>query len=102
VTTPEPNFTRLDPNRPNVAILLEARLRARKVVAARLWTSSQEATSEDWGLEASPDSGKPYLLGISGWICMNRMDVFVEQCSFEVPDLGRPKVFGKGVVNPIT
>jgi hypothetical protein len=29
-------------------------------------------------------------LGIAGWIAMNRMDVFVEQRSFEVPDLRRP------------
>jgi hypothetical protein len=32
---------------------------------------------------------------------MNRMDIFVEQRSFEVPDLRRPKGFGKAVVEPI-
>jgi hypothetical protein len=46
VTKPVPNFTRLDANRPDVAILLEAMLRAREVVAARPWSTSQEPTSE--------------------------------------------------------
>ena len=36
VTKPVPNFTRLDPGRPDIAILMNAMLRAREVAAARL------------------------------------------------------------------
>ena len=36
VTKPVPNFTRLDPSRPDIAILMNAMLRAREVAAARL------------------------------------------------------------------
>jgi hypothetical protein len=36
VTKPVPNFTRLDPSRPDIAFLMNAMLRAREVVAARL------------------------------------------------------------------
>jgi hypothetical protein len=39
VTKPVPNFTRLDSGRPEIAILMDAMLRAREVVAARLWSS---------------------------------------------------------------
>src|SRR5438552_890695 len=47
-TRPVPNFTRLDPGRPDVAILMDAMLRACEVVAARQWSTSQEATTEYW------------------------------------------------------
>ena len=43
-----PNFTRLDPNRPEIAILMDAMLRIREVIAARPWSTSQEATTEHW------------------------------------------------------
>ena len=55
-TKPVPNFTRLDPNRPDVAILIEAMLRAREVVAARSWSSSQEPVTEAWGADVLADS----------------------------------------------
>src|SRR6266571_2501410 len=42
VTKPVPNFTRLDPCRSEIAILMDAMLRAREVVAARSWATSQE------------------------------------------------------------
>jgi hypothetical protein len=42
------NFTRLDPGRLEIAILVDAMLRAREVVAARPWSTSQEATTEHW------------------------------------------------------
>jgi hypothetical protein len=45
MTKPVPNFTRLDPGRPEIAILMDAMLRARDVVAARSWSASQEPTS---------------------------------------------------------
>jgi hypothetical protein len=35
VTKPVPNFTRLDPGRPDIAILMNAMLRAREVAAVR-------------------------------------------------------------------
>ena len=38
VTKPVPNFTRLDPGRPEIAILMDAMLWAREVVAARSWS----------------------------------------------------------------
>jgi hypothetical protein len=41
-TKPVPNFTRLDRSRPEIAILMDAMLRAREVVAARSWATSQE------------------------------------------------------------
>jgi hypothetical protein len=34
-----------------------------------------------------------FLLGISRWLRMKRMEVFVEQRCFELPDLRRPRVF---------
>jgi hypothetical protein len=42
------NFTRLDPSRLEIAILVDAMLRAREVVAARPWSTSQEARTEHW------------------------------------------------------
>jgi hypothetical protein len=55
VTKPTPNFTRLDPGRPEIAILVDAMLRAREVVAARPWSTSQEATTEHWWADVLAD-----------------------------------------------
>jgi hypothetical protein len=55
VTKPAPSFTRLDPSRPEIAILLDAMLRAREVVAARSWSTSQEPTSENWWADVLAD-----------------------------------------------
>jgi hypothetical protein len=46
VTKPAPNFTRLDSGRPEIAILMDAMMRAREVIATRPWSTSQEATTE--------------------------------------------------------
>jgi hypothetical protein len=54
-TRPVPNFTRLDPSRPEIAILMDAMLRIREVVAARPWSTSQEATSEHWWADVLAD-----------------------------------------------
>src|SRR6202047_2268123 len=50
-----PNFTRLDPGRPEIAILVDAMLRAREVIAARSWSTSQEPTSEHWWADILAD-----------------------------------------------
>jgi hypothetical protein len=50
-----PNFTRLDPSRPDVAILIEAMLWARELVAARSWATSQEPVTEAWGADVLAD-----------------------------------------------
>src|SRR5260221_13820347 len=55
VTKPVPNFTRLDPSRPEIAVLRHAMLRAREVVAARSWSASQEPTSEHWWADVLAD-----------------------------------------------
>jgi hypothetical protein len=55
VTEPVPNFTRLDPSLPEIAILMHAMLRAREVVAARSWSTSQEPTSEHWWADVLAD-----------------------------------------------
>jgi hypothetical protein len=55
VTKPVPNFTRLDPGRPEIAILMDVMLRAREVVAARPWSLSQEPTSEYWWADVLAD-----------------------------------------------
>jgi hypothetical protein len=55
VTKPVPNFTRLDPSRPEIAILMDAMLRAREVVAARSWSTSQEPTCEHWWADVLAD-----------------------------------------------
>jgi hypothetical protein len=49
------NFTRLDPGRLEIAILVDAMLRAREVVAARPWSTSQEPTSEHWWADVLAD-----------------------------------------------
>ena len=54
-SAPMPNFTRLDPGRPEIAILMDAMLRAREVVAARSWSTSQEPTSEYWWADVLAD-----------------------------------------------
>jgi hypothetical protein len=55
VTKPVPNFKRLDPSRPYIAILMDALLRARELVAARPWSTSQEPTSECWWADVLAD-----------------------------------------------
>jgi hypothetical protein len=55
VTKPTPNFTRFDPGRPEIAILLDAMLRAREVIATRPWSTSQEATTEHWWADVLAD-----------------------------------------------
>jgi hypothetical protein len=55
VTKPTPNFTRLDPGRLEIAILVDAMLRAREVVATRPWSTSQEATTEHWWADVLAD-----------------------------------------------
>jgi hypothetical protein len=54
-TRPVPNFTRLDPSRPEIAMLMDAMLRIREVVAARPWSTSQEATTEHWWADVLAD-----------------------------------------------
>jgi hypothetical protein len=55
VAKPVPNFTRLDLGRPEVAILTEAMLRAREVVATRSWSTSQEPITEAWWADVLAD-----------------------------------------------
>ena len=55
VTKPVPNFRRLDPSRPEIAILVDAMLRAREVVASRSWSTSQEPTTEHWWADVLAD-----------------------------------------------
>ena len=50
-----PNFTRLNSERPDVAILIEAMIRAREVVVARSWLSSQEPITEAWWADVLAD-----------------------------------------------
>ena len=52
---PVPNFTRLDSSRPEIAILMDAMLRAREVVAARSWSTPHEPTSENWWADVLAD-----------------------------------------------
>jgi hypothetical protein len=49
------NFTRLDPGRLEIVILMDAMLRIREVVAARAWSTSQEPTSEHWWADVLAD-----------------------------------------------
>ena len=51
---PVPNFTRLDRDRPDVAILTEAMIQAREVVA-RSWSNSQEPITEAWWADVLAD-----------------------------------------------
>jgi hypothetical protein len=50
-----PNFTRLDPSRLEIAILVDAMLRAHEVVANRSWSTSQEPTTEHWWADVLGD-----------------------------------------------
>ena len=50
VTKPVPNFTRLDSGRPEIAILMDAMLRAREVVAARPWSRYKSPRANIGGL----------------------------------------------------
>jgi hypothetical protein len=50
-----PSFTRLDPSRPEIAILIHAIMQAREVVTARSWSTSQEPTSECWWADVLAD-----------------------------------------------
>jgi hypothetical protein len=59
VTKPVPNFTRLDSGRPEIAILMDAMMRAREVVATRPWSTSQEPTSEHWWADVLADPPRP-------------------------------------------
>jgi hypothetical protein len=54
-SAPMPNCTRLDPSRPEIAILIDAMLRAREVVAGRSWSTSHEPTSENWWADVLAD-----------------------------------------------
>jgi hypothetical protein len=55
VPKPPANFTRLDPGRLEIAILVDAMLRAREVVASRSWSTSQEPTTEHWWADVLAD-----------------------------------------------
>ena len=46
VPKPPANFTRLDPGRSDVGMLIGAMLRAREVIATKSWSTSQEPTSK--------------------------------------------------------
>ena len=50
-----PNFTRLNAERPDVAILIEAMLRAHEAVAARSWSTSHEPVTEAWWADVLAD-----------------------------------------------
>jgi hypothetical protein len=54
-SAPMSNFTRHDPSRRDIAILVAAMLRAREVVTARPWSTSQEATTEHWWADVLAD-----------------------------------------------
>jgi hypothetical protein len=54
-TRPVPNFTRLDPGLPEIAILVDAVLRAREIVSARPWSTSQEPRTEHWWADVLAD-----------------------------------------------
>jgi hypothetical protein len=49
------NFTRLDPGRSDVGMLIGAMLRAREVIATKSWSTSQEPTSEHWWADVLAD-----------------------------------------------
>jgi hypothetical protein len=67
VTKGVPNFARLDPGRPEIAILMDAMLRAREVVAVRSWSTSQEPVSEHWWADvlADPRAGRRRVRTVS-------------------------------------
>jgi hypothetical protein len=55
VPKPPANFTRLDPGRSDVGMLIGAMLRACEVIATKSWSTSQEPTSEHWWADVLPD-----------------------------------------------
>jgi hypothetical protein len=55
VPKPPANFTRLDPGRSDVGMLIRAMLRAREVIATKSWSTSQEPTSEHWWADVLAD-----------------------------------------------
>ena len=55
MTKPPANFTRLDPGRSDVGMLIGAMLRAREVIATKSWSTSQEPTSEHWWADVLAD-----------------------------------------------
>jgi hypothetical protein len=55
VPKPPANFTRLDPGRSDVGMLIGAMLRAREVIATKSWSTSQEPTSEHWWADVLAD-----------------------------------------------
>jgi hypothetical protein len=55
VAKPVPNFTRVGAGHPDVAILIDAMLRAREVVATRSWSTSQESITEAWWADVLAD-----------------------------------------------
>jgi hypothetical protein len=50
-----PNFTRLDSSRPDIAVLIEAMVQARQVVARRSWRSPQEPINDFWWADVLAD-----------------------------------------------
>jgi hypothetical protein len=50
-----PNFVRLDASSPDITTLMHAMLRAREVVTARSWATSQESTTECWWADVLAD-----------------------------------------------
>jgi hypothetical protein len=59
---PEPNFIRLDPSLPEVAVLVTAMLQARAAAEHRPWSSPQEPTTEYWWADvlADPRARRPW------------------------------------------
>jgi hypothetical protein len=60
VAKPTPNFIRLDPGRPDVAILIDAMLRACEVVASRSWSTFPEPVTESWWADVLADPRARY------------------------------------------
>jgi hypothetical protein len=55
VPKPPANFTRLDPGRSDVGMLIGAMLRVREIIATKSWSTSQEPTSEHWWADVLAD-----------------------------------------------
>jgi hypothetical protein len=55
VPKPPANFTRLDPGRSDVGMLIGAMLRAREIIATKSWSTSQESTTEHWWADVLAD-----------------------------------------------
>jgi hypothetical protein len=52
---PKPNFIRLDPSLPGIAVLVSAMLEAREATGRRAWSSRQEATTDYWWADVLAD-----------------------------------------------